>query len=419
VTVRGPAAPVSTNVSTNISIHSYDELAPLELYDSSGVLIASGTHALLKQNVAPGRYRAVLRMPGAEPVSRTIDVDEGESEEIRMDAAPSSAGALMHGGQVLEDNTVLISETSGVGPVASAQLSTLLALAGGASLVDPQHLDAYHLRAIGLQTFQTKMPSEASGTMLLVADETESATLLQSRVRMWGIDQPVAPARDLLSRGPHVAEYAEPAQPGSYWIALEPPNEPPLMFASAVLPARVHMLVLARGGDGQVQTYAYLPLTEGTHESPRQLRRLEMMQRHYAAGTFDRARDLVEQKFADPTMGCLGGYLYLRRGEASQLTEVVYNMTTFFGELSDSFVLKGEYELARNETARARDAYITALDRGIPLVLEGVGRLRAAAELLQIEHPRRALLERIWELRVRDAIWTTWLPRRLREEEGI
>jgi hypothetical protein len=360
----------------NIAVRSQDNLAPLELYDSAGVLIASGTGALTKRGLPEGRYRAVLSMPGVEPVSEMIDLAAGEDESIEIEAPRLAV----------------------------------------ADLVDVQ---ALQLRSVGVRTFQTKMPAQASGTMLLVADQTEEGKLARARVRMWPMPAPIPPARDLLPLRPGLAEYAQPAEPGSYWISVEPRGERPLVFASAVVRKRVHMIALARGADGVVQVFEYLPLTQGRAEDPRELRRLEMMQRHYAAGSLTRARELVNQKFTDPTMGCLGGFMYLRLGQPRELDIVVQNMTGYFGELSDSWVLKGEYEASRGNAAAARDAYGTALRSGVPLVLEGVARLRQAARELHLDHPQVALLDRIWERRVRDAIWTAWLPDALNEGQEI
>lgn len=403
----------------SITVFSQDKLAPLELYDSADVLIASGMHELKKTGLPPGRYRAVLRMPGVAPVSQTIDLEAGEDEPVAIEAPQEAVGGVVQFSHEESDRTVVVSETSGVGPIAAPQLSTIITLAAGASLVDESKLGAHHLRAIGVRTFQAKLPQEESGTMLLVADETENAELARARVRMWPLHSPIAPARDLLSIRKELAEYAEPAQPGSYWISVEPLGERPLVFASAVVRRRVHMIVLARGADGVVQVFEYLPLTQGTAAHPSDLRRLEMLQRHYAAGSLARAQDLVELKFTDPTMGCLGGYMYLRLGQPQELDLVVQNMTGQFSELSDSWVLKGEYEAARGNTPAAVNAYRHALDRGVPLVLEGVARLRQAALDFGIDHPQVALLDRIWDLRVRDAIWTAWLPDLLIEGEEI
>jgi len=134
------------------------------------------------------------------------------------------------------------------------------------------------------------------------------------------------------------------------------------------------------------------------------------MQRHYAAGSLQRATELVYEKFVDPTMGCLGGYMFLRLGEPARLEVIVQNMTGHFPELSDSFVLRGEYEASRGDHDQAIEAYRAAFDRGVPLLLDGVARLLAAAERYGIQHPRSAWLLLVWERRVRDSIWTVWVP---------
>lgn len=406
-----------------IELYSQDELAPLELYDSAGVLIAHGNGSVTR-TVPNGIYRGVLRMPGLPPVTLTIPVDAGETLQVGVDAPPPSSAVteLIRSGQyhVERDNTVLVSETSGVGPIAGVHLSTILTMAGGVSFIDASELDAYHLRNLGLQALDAKAKEE-SGVMLLVADEIPENSFVQhARIRFSPIDGPVKGSHSLLPIHPTIGQYATTAAPGSYWLIFSPPEQPPLVSVVTIPSGRVSMIVLSRASDGNVQMFQYLPQANGgLTAQPRYLRRLEMIQRFYSEGALQRAYELIELDFVEPIAMCLGGYLLLRLGRSRNLDITAHNLTTYFPDLADSWILRAEHELAKGRETAARSAYRTALDLGIPLVAEGVARLHEATEHFGIDHPRGRLLNRIRENRVRSLIWTSWLPGQLHEGEKL
>lgn len=406
-----------------IELYSHDELAPLELYDSAGILLAHGNGSV-SQTVLPGIYRGVMRLPGVPPVTMNIPVHEGEKRQVGVNApSPSQAVAeLIRSGHyhVENDNTILVSETSGVGPIAGVHLSTILTMAGGVLLIDPVELDAYHLRNLGLQALDAKTTREG-GMMLLVADEISEKNFVQhARIRLSPIDGPVKGSHALLPIHPTIGQYATTAAPGSYWLTFEPPEQPPLVSVVTIPAGRVCMIVLSRASDGNLQMFQYLPQSNGgLTAQPRYLRRLEMMQRFYNEGALQRAYELIELNFVEPIAECLGGYLLLRLGRSRELDSVVGNLTTYFPDLADSWILRAEHELANGRETEAKSAYRTALDLGIPLVTEGVALLRQATEHFGIDHPRCPLLNRIWQKRVRSLIWTSWLPGQMCEGERL
>lgn len=406
-----------------IELFSQDELAPLELYDSAGILLAHGNGSV-RQTVWPGIYRGVMRLPGVPPVTVIIPVNEGEKPQVGVNApSPSRAVAeLIRSGRyhVEKDNTVLVSETSGAGPIAGLHLSTILTMAGGVLLLDPVELDAYHLRNLGLQALDAKTTAEG-GVMLLVADEIPEKNFVQrARIRLLPIDGPVKGSHSLLPIQPTIGQYSTTAAPGSYWLAFEPPEQPPLISLVTIPSGRVCMIVLSRAADGNIQMFQYLPPTNGGFTAqPRYLRRLEMIQRFYSEGALQRAYELIEPNFVEPIAGCLGGYLLLRLGRSRELDISARSMTTHFPDVPDSWILRAEHKVADGKETEAKSAYRRALDLGIPLVAEGVARLREATERFGIDHQRCPLLNRIWQKRVRSLIWTSWLPGQMCEGERL
>lgn len=151
------------------------------------------------------------------------------------------------------------------------------------------------------------------------------------------------------------------------------------------------------------------------------------MQRFYLSGRLDYAyqsgvdllqelsgvdslQDLLWAKWEEPIAGCLGGYLMLRFGKANELETAVRNMSDFFGGLSDSHVLKAEYEASQGRNDAADAAFRTALDCGLPIFADGLTRLFDGVQRYCIDHPGTALLSKVFHNRVRGLLWSAWTP---------
>jgi hypothetical protein len=407
-------------IESEIELYSLDEFAPLELYDSAGVLLAHGNGSV-RLTAPPGIYRGVLRLPGVPAVTAVISLDEAEALRVAINAPPPSPSMLdlikSDKYHIEADESVLVSETSGVGPIAGVQFTTIITMAAGAALIDPNELDAHNLRKLRIQMLGVGMPE---GVTLLMADETGGGTIQETRIRFWPRDDQVRGSRSLQPIRPNVGEYAQTSSPGSYWLSIEMHDRPPIVSPVTILPKRVNLIVLSRRPDGSMSMFKYFPPTNGGSTAhPRFLRRLELIQRFYSEGAFERARQLLDVDLVEPITSCLEGYTLLRLGNARTLAAIARNMTTYFGELSDSWIIQAEHELAKGNVESAKSAFLSALDRGVPLVNDGVSHLRDAAQQLGIDHPRLRFLDRIWKARVGGTVWTAWLPDRLREGEVL
>lgn len=404
-------------IESEIELYSLDEFAPLELYNSAGVLLAR-ENGYIRLTVPPGIYRGVLRLPDEPAVTATINLDEAEELRVAIKAPPPSSAVLdlikSDKYHVEADDSVLVSETSGVGPIAGVHLTTVLAMAAAVALINPNDLDAHNLRKLRIQTLGVDMPE---GVTLLMADETARASAVrETKIGFWPRDDQVRAGRSLQPIRPNVGEYAQTSLPGSYWLSIEMPDRPPIVSPVTILPKHVNLIVLSLRPDSSMSMFKYLPPTNGGGTAhPRFLRRLELIQRFYREGALERALQLLEFDLVEPITSCLAGYTLLRLGKAEELAAIARNMTTYFGELSDSWIIQAEHELAHGNGESAKRAYLTALDRGVPLVNDGVAHLRDAAQQLGIDHPRLRFLDRIWKARVGGTVWTAWLPDRLSE----
>ena len=125
---------------------------------------------------------------------------------------------------------------------------------------------------------------------------------------------------------------------------------------------------------------------------------------------YQNAWELVKGKWVDPIAGCLGGYILLRLGKVLELRTAFSNMTRYFNEISDSHILYGEYMASSNNDSYAKDDFIMALDKGMPIVSDGLLRLFDRIQWYDIPHSRRSLLEKMFHKRIRGLLWAAWTP---------
>jgi hypothetical protein len=205
--------------------------------------------------------------------------------------------------------------------------------------------------------------------------------------------------------------FAAGTVPGPHWVSLEAPSGRPVVLATTMVPGRLTLLVAHEDSEGSSSIYQYLPsLAPQTSSEPKPLRLLEMAQRFFQRGQLDPAYqatvELRALQWDDPVVPCLAGYLMLKRGRLYELQGLVGEILGRLDVLADTHVLAAEYLAARKDAAAARMAYVTALERGLPLFAEGLVRLSDAVETLGIAHPRAALLEELMTDRLPGEVWS-------------
>lgn len=416
-----------------IEIISEDRLAKLELADNTGKVIAKGNGTLWVTERHPGFYRARIISPEGNPVEKLIELLPGETEKIELPALTPPDSPLFRevinraGISIQQDNTLYPSEA--VGPIAFAQLSTILALAGGAANEETGYGIGIKLSHIGVSSFQQIIGEQASSGMQILfgieADTPEQAREYLSgfRIRCWDQNSRSVPEESEqpqpLEQFAGLAEFAWEKEPGSYWLSLETDDQEPVAIAVTVMPRRLTLVVFDRDVTGEINIYQYMPsLDSRDPRDPRReiasfpvLQRSELIQRAYMSGRLEEpdenARLLLYAKWREPIAGCLGGYILLKVNPQDELLgEAVRNLTHYFGELSDSHVLHAEYLDSQAETQQASEAFRRALDCGIPVLVDGLIRLKYGIERHQIEHGRSHLVQQIFENRVRGLIWS-------------
>jgi hypothetical protein len=397
--------------------------------DAGGKLLKVGQGIVECDDLAPGFYLARLRTPEGRSVEKRFELAAGDDETVTMEPAPLPETGLLADviGQAqftrLPDNTLEVSESAG--PIATAHLSTILALAGSLITANLPAAHAVRLRSFGVEAFRDRaLPAAPSGLEILLGAERknpESALefVSQIRFRLWGLDEAVPDRSDSPNPLPSVAglaEFSRPAKTGPHCLSVEVPGAGPVVFMLAMLPGRLTMLVLHFDADGRARVFQYLPSQQPDDSTdPRTIRRLELIQRFYLSGRLDyayeTAKDLLYGKWEEPIAGCLGGYLLLKQGKGAELAEPASNMTIFYDQLSDGYVLQGE--AAESLGRPGAERFHAALDHGFPIFSDGLVRLNQAVERYHIDHPRVALLRDIMGDRAPGMLWSAWVPERL------
>ena len=149
----------------------------------------------------------------------------------------------------------------------------------------------------------------------------------------------------------------------------------------------------------------------------RQVRRLDLAQRHYGQGApLEDLDDLLYGKWLDPLLGALGGYALIRAGKAERYVghptdgdglqaSAMKNMLNFFGGLPDSHILAGMCEPERRDEHFGR-----ALALGLPVFSEGFLVLFEWYRTVSGRHARPIWVDRA--ALIPGSPWTAWVAER-------
>jgi hypothetical protein len=338
----------------------------------------------------------------------------------------------------------LVFPSEAVGAAASVRLSTLLALAGG--MVNEVTPYGERLRAIGAPSFKQMVEGDhGEGVQVLFGIEAGPidrirANMERLRIRLWRLDAEVpesflapAPFSSLVG----LAATAAALPPGPCWLAFEMPDQRPLVLATTVLPNRLTLMVVHQDATAQFHFTQFLPslgpdgeeLIDPLNRTDARfpaLRRLDLVERSYASGLVEQAYDyqknvsqLLYDKWYDPMAGCLGCYLLLRlleRNSSDNSDERMHwlevasgNMAHYYDSLSDSHLIRSEFLARAGNPQQAAEAAVEvrmALDRGVPIVCDGLERLVAAIDRYSVDHPRVGLAKALHATRVRGLLWS-------------
>lgn len=389
--------------TARLIVETSDPLSPLELADSTGHVLRAGQGRLDIEDISPGYYRVRLLTPEGQTVEDVVELSAGEVERKELSAPDppqtrlfkevvSTADFLIQ-----SDKTLDVSEA--VGPIASAQLSTILALAVTAC----NHNDSWgvRLKSLGLKSFKEATSEEATCGLQLVAAvegagvEEASAVLAGAKLRLWPFGSPApesAAAPDAVPSVAGVAQYAAEATPGPHWFSIEMPGQRPIVFALTLLPGRLSVLIAHLDAAGDARVFQYACESEpGRFATPVQVRRLEIIERFYLSGRLEHAFNIAGEGLSeateDPMLLSLRGYLALKLNRRDDAVAAASRLTKLHDSLSDGHVIRGEALAALGDEDGATEAYGQAFRRGLPVFAEGLTRLHNAVSL-RAERPQ-------------------------------
>jgi Caspase domain len=429
---RAPARARPGQTRAALTVEAPDHLATLEISDATGGIVKTGEGHVEADGLLPGLYRARLRTPEGMLDEQVVALVPGDAETVvvggmtheertpTLDRIVESTGFQAH-----EDGTLEVSELTG--PIASASLATILGLAAGfQARRDKTH--GQRLRSLGLTLFESGIPRSAeAGIYVVFGDELKvgaaaARTVQGVELKLWPHGSPVPKEALRLKPAttPGVGEFAKRLRPRPHWLSIRIGGRGRRCVLSlAILPRRAAIVVLHRRTDGVLGVYQYLPAIEPDPSSdPDAIRRIDTLQRVYESGRLDLGHESAEQllnaKLLDPLAGALGCYLFIRSGRVSELGRAVSNMRRLYPTLSDSHVLRAEFEASRGNAKAAERATREAVAAGVPIFSEGLSRVLDAVEEYRVSEDDKArLLSHVWEHSIRSSLWTLWQPRRI------
>lgn len=393
-----------------ISIESEDRLTMAEIVDEAGRVVQV-TPAGETATISPGFYQVRYIGPDATRGAGFVRLAAGESERVPLQPEPLepivNALTSAMGGRVQNGYVSMGEELT-----AWARPSTIVA-AGVATALTGQTP-----AALGIGNLRGSLGDGSGVAVFAVGGGTANEKAVgQLQVAIWPAGKPVVgPGAQLHPSKAGVAGMVVPAKPVPHWVSFTAPDADPMVVSVPVLPRRLATLVAQVDGD-RIRLHQYHPMIEAdTSSTVGRLWRVEYLQRMLLAGRIDVADRLAGELAAtaseDPFAGIVAGYVLLRLGHHKPLGDLASAVITAAPTMSDAYILRAEHEAAMERRELAEQAFINAVDCGIPAFGEGMGRLLEGLRWTRLGLPRAALVRLIFQRHARGSMWAAFTPLR-------
>ena len=103
--------------------------------------------------------------------------------------------------------------------------------------------------------------------------------------------------------------------------------------------------------------------------------------------------------------------MLLRLNWRENLGELASAIIEAAPNLSDAYILRGEYEAYKQNQEASNQAFADAISAGIPAFGEGLTRLVEGLRVSGFFHPRGALVRYIFQRHMRGNMWAAFTPR--------
>jgi hypothetical protein len=384
-----------------------------EIVDEAGRAVAvrpAGESAKLK----PGFYQIRHIGPDATGDPKFVVLAAGESERVplqpeRLEPIVIAMSSAL-GGRIEDGYVNLKGELT-----AWARPSTIVS--AGVSMLLAGETPA----AMGVGDLRGSLGDRSGVAVFAIGHgmdgHVDKQAVRQLKVAIWPAGKPVdGPGVALKPSGAGVAGMVVPADPVPHWVSFTAPRADPMVVSVPVLPRRLATLVAQVDSD-RIRLHQYHPkIGADTSSTVGRLWRLEYLQRMLLAGRIDvaerLARELAATAAEDPFAGIVAGYLLLRLGKHETLGELASTVITAAPTLSDAYILRAEHEFGTGRRELAEQAFINAVDCGIPAFGEGLTRLLEGLRSTRLGLPRGALVRHIFQRHARGSMWAAFTPPR-------
>ncbi|GAA5088551.1 hypothetical protein GCM10025760_11110 [Microbacterium yannicii] len=396
-----------------ISIESEDSLAVAEIVDEAGRVCAV-KRAGEKADVEPGFYYVRQIGPDGTRDGVFVRLTAGESEPVTL--KPRAPGVLVKelasamGGRVRDGYL-----TMGNDAIAWAQPTTVVT-AGLA-----KYLAGDEPAAMAAGTVRAEFGNGSGVAVFAVGvgrdGRADVDAVRHVKVAIWRAGEPVVGTGwGLQPSAAGVAGRVKSVDAAPHWVSFTAPGAAPMVVALPVLPQRLATLVAQIDID-RIRLYQYHPsLAAGASANVSRLWRIEYLQRMLLAGRIDVADRLAGELAAtaseDPFAGVVAGYVLLRLGLHEELGALASAIITAAPTLSDAYILRAEDEALKGHSELAEQAFINAVDCGIPAFGEGMTRLLEGLRHIRLTLPRGAVVRHVFQRHVRGSMWAAFTPRR-------
>jgi hypothetical protein len=411
-----------------IVVSPADPLTVVELRDEAGSLPDVHGGAVRTGEAtftAPtGFYRVRLIGPEAASDEQFVVLSAGETEKIeeaKLPDAPEHVVELARaaGGTYRADDRAVVVKR-GIEPLQWARPSTILAVALGDGL---GRRTGGVLKRLGLEAPRDALDGGQAGVALYAAAGDGNADAVgEVTVRTWASGDTVPNERTkLVPTRAGVAAFVSPAEaPGRQWLSIERAGWATVV-ALPMLQGRLATVIAEVEAD-RLKLYELHPaVTGGPSAAPERLRRVEHLERLILGGRLDGAQALANELATDaandPFGACLGGYALLRfgiddEGRRNRLSTAVEAIVEVAPTLSDAYILRGQVQASAGNADDAAQAFVDAVNVGIPTFAEGLTRLIEGLRTTGFFHPRAALVRHIFQRHVRGVMWSAFTPLR-------
>lgn len=414
----------------NLVARSGDPLAPIEIRNAEGSLMAFGQGSVVLPDPQKEFYRIGIALSGNDTTDKIIELEDTD-QKIRVGGGlPGDSNFFK---KVVRNTNLTFSRndnslrlpdfgTIGAGGFSSPLIQAGLSLNGT--------IWNENLEEIGLSTLN----AARERFMVIIADE-KLASAEEEATSAGGADAPLSLKLSLapqnfgdavpvplegkqLIKG--IGQFTSDLPEGNYVLSIDDSSGRNLInFPITLLTGRRNLLTVHRRADGRSHVYGFSVASVNGGDlylDYLQQRRMELLQRFYVSGlvtdthALAYANGILDSSPFDPLASCLASYTKIQLNKLDELGNLPERLAREYAALPDSHIIYAKYLAAQGDVADAVIAgrYRETLERGIPVFAAGAHDVVQAGKNYGLKDDRLDALEKITGNLSQNAVWTSW-----------